>query len=177
MQLLEVMQTSWEDSILCLITEMGWQRCCACYNRIYDQDRHSSQLVDLLDLMQTKQSQYRQGEHPMMSLWRNGHKNLAIHIVNANCTNILILSPDTDVYHIGLPIVANTNLKVFVQLSKFTEREVHLVDVQALIKAFQNQRYHKPLRFCLMWLCFLLCWVSESGVLTDKDKETSFLSF
>jgi len=61
-----------------------------------------------------------------------------LHVVNAQNTNILVLSPDTDVYHIGLPIVANTNKKVYVQLSKFTEREVRLVDMQALINAFSN---------------------------------------
>ncbi len=34
--------------------------------------------------------------------------------MNSQNTNILVLSPDIDVYHIGIPIVAYTNLKVYV---------------------------------------------------------------
>ncbi len=56
--------------------------------------------------------------------------------MNSQNTNILVLSPDIDVYHIGIPIVAYTNLKVYVQLTKFTQ--VCLVDMQSLINAFST---------------------------------------
>lgn len=46
--------------------------------------------------------------------------------------------PDTDVYHIGLPIVAATNLNVIVQLSSFSSTALRLLDMQALISAFTD---------------------------------------
>jgi len=61
-----------------------------------------------------------------------------LHVMNVTSTNVLVLSPDMDVYHIGLPIVANSSHHVLVRVSKFNERELKLVDMQALINAFHD---------------------------------------
>ena len=61
-----------------------------------------------------------------------------LHTINSHGLNKLILSPDTDVYHIGLPIVAGTNLYVIVRLSSFSSIELRLLDIQALNTAFNN---------------------------------------
>ncbi len=61
-----------------------------------------------------------------------------LHTVNSAGNKKLILSPDTDVYHIGLPIVAETNLDVLVRLSKFNSVEHRILDMQALINALNN---------------------------------------
>ena len=50
------------------------------------------------------------------------------HTINASGTKKLVLSPDTDVYHIGLPIVAATNLNVIVQLSSFSSTALRLLE-------------------------------------------------
>ena len=52
-------------------------------------------------------------------------------LLNASDTTILILSPDTEVYHIGRPLVAHTNLDIIVQLSKFNNRELRLLNMKA----------------------------------------------
>lgn len=43
-----------------------------------------------------------------------------------------------DVYHIGLPFVANTDLSVMVRLSPFSSSELRILDMQALISAINN---------------------------------------
>ncbi len=50
-----------------------------------------------------------------------------LHVLHSAGTNKLVLSPDTDVYHIGLPIVAGTDL------SPFSALEHRLLNLQALI--------------------------------------------
>ena len=41
-----------------------------------------------------------------------------VHVRQTECTRILVVSPDTDVYHIGLPLVSNlSNKEVVVQVS------------------------------------------------------------
>lgn len=47
----------------------------------------------------------------------------------------LVLSPDTDIYHIGLPLVANTELEVLIKISPLNSREFRLLDIQALVEA------------------------------------------
>ena len=61
-----------------------------------------------------------------------------LHVVNSAGQKKLILSPDTDVYHVGLPVVAGTTLDVLVRLSPFSSLELRLLDMQALISAFSN---------------------------------------
>ena len=61
-----------------------------------------------------------------------------LHTLNSAGNKKLILSPDTEVYHIGLPFVAETDLDVLVRLSKFNSVEHKILDMQALISAFNN---------------------------------------
>ena len=49
-----------------------------------------------------------------------------------------MLSPDTDVYHIGVPIIADTDLECVVRLSSFNSTEHQFLDLQALVDAFRN---------------------------------------
>lgn len=61
-----------------------------------------------------------------------------LHTINSFGQRKLIQSPDTDVYHIGLPIIAETNLDVIVQLSPFSWMALRLLDMQALNSAIRN---------------------------------------
>ena len=61
-----------------------------------------------------------------------------LHVVKSTGERKLVISPDTDVYHIGLPFVAGTNINVIVQLSSIASLELRLLDMQALITAFGN---------------------------------------
>ena len=53
-------------------------------------------------------------------------------------TRKLVLSPDTDVYHIGLPVIAHTHLDVLVRLSNFSTIEQRYLDLQALLTSIQS---------------------------------------
>ena len=61
-----------------------------------------------------------------------------LHVLNSAGENKLVLSPDTDVYNIGLPLIAETNLDVIVRLSQFNSKEPRLLHMKALIQAFTN---------------------------------------
>ena len=129
-----------------------------------------------------------------------------IHALNASDTTISILSPDTDVYHIGRPLVAHTNLDIIVQLSKFNNRELRLVNMKALIHTFSNDPSLAPIPSSLIPQTLQVLYVStgcdftsyfhglgktsflnaffeyagficSSGLLADTDEETSFFSF
>ena len=50
----------------------------------------------------------------------------------------LVLSPDTDVYHIGLPLIAQTNLDEIVHICQFSSTELRLLNLWNLIDAFIN---------------------------------------
>jgi hypothetical protein len=67
-----------------------------------------------------------------------GDTRIWLHTLNSAGTKKLVLSPDTDVYHIGLPLVTDTDLNVLVRLSKFNSIEHRILDMQALISAFHN---------------------------------------
>ena len=60
------------------------------------------------------------------------------HALNSAGQHKLVLCPDTDVYHIGLPIIAMTSLHIIVQLSPFSSLELRLLDMRGLIYAFAN---------------------------------------
>ena len=66
----------------------------------------------------------------------------------------LILSPDTDVFHIGLPVIASTDVEVFVRLTPFNSLEHCLLDVQALIRALQNDTQYKCCTSALVVISF-----------------------
>ena len=59
-----------------------------------------------------------------------------LHVKQTAHKQILLLSPDTDVYHIGLPL--EHHKQVIVQTSPMNSREMQFLDMLALIKAFQN---------------------------------------
>ena len=55
------------------------------------------------------------------------------------CTKITVISPDTDVYHIELPLVSQSaNKEVLVQVSPINSKEMKLVNLSALDTALGN---------------------------------------
>ena len=61
-----------------------------------------------------------------------------LHVANSAGHKKLALSPDTDVYHIGLSIVTETDLDVLVRLSTINSTEHRILVMQAPISAFVN---------------------------------------
>ena len=50
-----------------------------------------------------------------------------LHVLKSSGERKLVISPDTDVYHIGLPLIAGTKINVIIQLSPITSLEVRLI--------------------------------------------------
>lgn len=63
---------------------------------------------------------------------------LWLHVRNTNSQQILICSPDTDVYHIGLPLQCTQEQQVIVQISAINSRELQLLHLNHLILAMRN---------------------------------------
>lgn len=61
-----------------------------------------------------------------------------LHVLNSAGIRKLVLSPDTDVYHVGMPLIQDTNLEVFIQLNQRTSQELHFLNLGALLTAFCN---------------------------------------
>ena len=61
-----------------------------------------------------------------------------LHVLNSTGNNKLVLSPDTDVYLIGLPIVGRSGLDVMVRLSAYNSLQHRYLDMQALLEALKN---------------------------------------
>ena len=62
-----------------------------------------------------------------------------LHVLHSADTKKLVLSPDTDVYHIGLTVIAaETDLDVIVRLSPFSSIEQRLLHLPALLTSFKN---------------------------------------
>jgi len=57
---------------------------------------------------------------------------LWLHLKHSSGRKKFILSPDTDVYHIGLPLISEED-SVIVQLSKPSDKELKLINMNALI--------------------------------------------
>ena len=93
-------------------------------------ERNQAVMVTFNRNPQTDQNLYCNAEESDTRIW--------LHTIHSYGTKKLILSPDTDVYHIGLPVIATTDLDVLVQLSSFTSVELSLLDIQALKQAFIN---------------------------------------
>ena len=79
---------------------------------------------------QSDESLYMNAEESDLRIW--------LHVMNSTGTKKLVLSPDTDIYHIGLPIVNGTDLECLIRLSLFNSIEHQFLDIQALISAFHN---------------------------------------
>ena len=63
---------------------------------------------------------------------------LWLHVKGTNCSNVLVLSPDTDVYMIGLPLQCTHMKDIIVQISDINSRELKLLYLKRLIAALCN---------------------------------------
>ena len=61
-----------------------------------------------------------------------------LHVRKTHCSQILVISPDTDVYHIGLPLTCIKQKNVIVQLHPLSSRELKYLDLPALLHALTN---------------------------------------
>ena len=61
-----------------------------------------------------------------------------LHVKQTECGKILLLSPETDVYHIGMPLESTHGKEVIVQISPVNSRQLKFLDMTALKAAFQN---------------------------------------
>lgn len=57
-----------------------------------------------------------------------------IHAKNSAGSRKYILSPDTDVYHIGLPMISSAE-EIIIQLSKPSDKELSIMKLHALVDA------------------------------------------
>ena len=62
---------------------------------------------------------------------------LWVHVKQTEYTRILVLSPDTDIYHIGLPLTRQ-NKQVVIQVIPINSKEIKFLDTSALSLALQN---------------------------------------
>ncbi len=58
-----------------------------------------------------------------------------LHVKQTEQSNILIMSPDTDCYHIGMPLNHGSLKDVIVQLNKYTSKEIKFLHLPALLQA------------------------------------------
>ena len=63
---------------------------------------------------------------------------LWLHAKRTNCNKILVLSPDTDVYMIGLPLQCTKDKDIIVQISDMNSRELKLLYMKRLTAALSN---------------------------------------
>ena len=63
---------------------------------------------------------------------------LWLHATQCPLHNILVLSPDTDVYHIGLPLACINNKEIIVQVSAINNKQLKLLHLSALVKALDH---------------------------------------
>lgn len=63
---------------------------------------------------------------------------LWLHAKKTHCSKILVLSPDTDVYMIGLPLQCTREKDIIVQISDMNSRELRLISMKRLIAALLN---------------------------------------
>ena len=61
-----------------------------------------------------------------------------LHADRTKCKKILVLSPDTDVYMIGLPLQCTQDKEVIVQISDLKSRDLKLLHLNCLVAALVN---------------------------------------
>ena len=66
---------------------------------------------------------------------------------------ILLLSPDTDVYHIGMPLESTHSKKVIVQISPVNSRQLKFLDMTALKVTGYNLFVNIHKKYYLPFLC------------------------
>ena len=62
-----------------------------------------------------------------------------LHVLRSPGTRKLVCSPDTDVYHIGLPLICNQPLDVFVCISVFSSQEHRYLSLNSLHTSLQGE--------------------------------------
>ena len=83
------------------------------------------------DSPQPDPAYYCEAEETDTRIWLHAREN--------SSRNILIVSADTDIYHIGCPLLQDIpNKHIVVQLSKMSSRELKYLDINALKKALAN---------------------------------------
>ena len=60
------------------------------------------------------------------------------HVQQTTSSKCLVVSPDTDVYMIGLPLYHGENKDIIVQINPYNKREVQYLHLTALITVLQN---------------------------------------
>ncbi len=63
---------------------------------------------------------------------------LWLHVKKTACTRILIRSPDTDIYHIGLPLNHGNQKEIIVQINTYNSKDLTYLHLPALVTAFTN---------------------------------------
>ena len=63
---------------------------------------------------------------------------LWLHAKNTRQNKILVISPDTNVYHIGLPLLCAKGKEVVVQLNEISNRQLEFLSLKSLQKALEN---------------------------------------
>ena len=63
---------------------------------------------------------------------------LWLHARKSSYNRILILSPDTDIYHVGLPLKWVTQKEIMIQISAINSRQLKLLNLNGLIQALCN---------------------------------------
>ena len=61
-----------------------------------------------------------------------------LHVLRSSGTRKLVCSPDTDVYHIGLPLICNQSMDVFVCISMFSSQEHRYLSLNSLLTSLQG---------------------------------------
>lgn len=61
-----------------------------------------------------------------------------LHLKQTTADKILVVSPDTDVYHIGLPLQSINRKEVIIQINPINSRELRLLHMNNLISALKN---------------------------------------
>ena len=62
---------------------------------------------------------------------------LWLHCKHTECQKILILSPDTDIYHIGLPLIQRQK-DIMVRISMYNSRDLCFLHLHSLVNALEN---------------------------------------
>ena len=63
---------------------------------------------------------------------------IRLHATKTGCSRILIISPDTYVYHIGLPLPCVTQKQILVQVSAINSHQLRLLNLTAFVQALGN---------------------------------------
>ena len=61
-----------------------------------------------------------------------------LHVLRSPETRKLVCSPDTDVYHIGLPLISDRSIDVFVRVSMFSSQEHRYLSLNNLLTSLQS---------------------------------------